>query len=58
MCTGKEVPSFSGSKVIAQTHRQTDFTEIITYPHTQIVTSQVCIHSRMYVAQFSKPWLN
>ena len=24
MCTGKEVPSFSGSKVIAQTDRKTD----------------------------------
>ena len=43
--TKNEVPSYSGSKVIAwtdrqtdgQTHRQTDSSEIITYPHTRMV---------------------
>ena len=39
--TENEIPSHSGSKVIAQTDRhtdrQTDLTEFITYPHTRMI---------------------
>ena len=35
--TKNKVPSYSGSKVIAWTDRQTDSSEIITYPHTRMV---------------------
>ena len=39
--TKYEVPSFSGSKVIAWTDTQTDSTEIITYPHTRMVNMHI-----------------
>ena len=39
--TKNEIPSYSGSKVVARTDRHTDKhtdpTEIITYPHTRVV---------------------
>ena len=42
--TKNDVPSFSSSKVIAwtdtQTDRQTDLTEIITYPQTRMVINR------------------
>ena len=42
-----EIPSHSGSKVIAQTDRhtdrQTDLTEIITYTHTRMIKIGVSV---------------
>ena len=35
--TKNEIPSYSSSKVIAQTDTQTDSTEIIAYPHMRMV---------------------
>ena len=40
--TKDEVPSYSGSKVIALTDRHTDSNEIITYPHTRMVKITQC----------------
>ena len=45
--TENEVPSFSNAKVSEQIHRQTDLTEIITYPHVRMVT--IMTFSMMYV---------
>ena len=56
VCTENKGPSFSVSKAIARTDsqtdrhtdklRETDSTDIITYPHPQMVIYRICVNLR------------